>query len=87
MGKNQSPLGWLSVTLTLCIEEYSVLGTCRLTSSAVVSLLRILVEFILSAEDSFFPDSVFLTSTLLNCTLEKAIKHCFTSTDTAFLSE
>lgn len=54
MGKYQNPLGWLTVTLTLCIEEYSVLGTCRLTRSAVVSLLKILVEFILSAEDSFF---------------------------------
>lgn len=70
MGKYQNPLGWLTVTLTLCIEEYSVLGTCRLTRSPVVSLLRILVEFILSAEDSFFPDPLFLTSALLNCTLE-----------------
>lgn len=35
MGKNKSPIGWLSVALMLCVEGYSVLGICRSTNLAI----------------------------------------------------
>lgn len=75
MGKYQNPLGWLSVTLMLSVEEYSMLCTCSLMWSAVRSVLRVLVEWL------------FIIATFSNCTLQKAIKYCFIDTDTAFLSE